>query len=432
MCGLYEMFQPALVIGDPDLLKHILVKDFDHFSDRRIFTAGNNKDVISNSMLTNMNGEKWKATRAIMTPTFTSGKMRGMFHLVCEKADDLVSFCLTDAAQNSSVDMKHNYGRYTIDTIASCAFGLECNSLVNEDAIFPKKAAVFFEMRLKSLIRFFFLFALPSLFKTFKIRLNPPEFDFFKEVVQEAVAARNRGLKRGDFLDLLLESREQHGSGDGASKQVMDENNILAQSILFIIVGYDTTASTLAFASHLLSKYPETQQRLRQEMQDMVKENGSVTYQGIMEAKYLDACLMETLRLFPPIPIGERVCTKPYTLPGTDVTLEPGTIVQFPIWSLHHDAKYWPEPEVFKPERFLPENKADIKGFTHVPFGMGPRNCIAMRFALMEAKVALAKMVLAVEMKLKPGHEELKLINGPGILRPGKDLQLILTPLRGK
>ncbi|MDK2413634.1 cytochrome P450, partial [Aphanizomenon sp. 202] len=83
--------------------------------------------------------------------------------------------------------------------------------------------------------------------------------------------------------------------------------------------GYDTTASTLAFASILLAKHPEIQQRLRQEMSEMVEEHGDITYQGIMEAKYLDACVMETLRLYPPGLFLERKCIKEYKIPGTDV-----------------------------------------------------------------------------------------------------------------
>lgn len=132
-------------MGDPELLKRIFVKDFDYFADRRAFTTPNKEESVMNDMLSNVNGDKWKNLRSIMTPTFTSGKMRGMFPLICDKADALVSFNLQEAARKPSVDMKHNFGRFTMDTIASCAFGIECNSLVDEDAIFAKKAAAFFD-----------------------------------------------------------------------------------------------------------------------------------------------------------------------------------------------------------------------------------------------------------------------------------------------
>ncbi|XP_053641271.2 cytochrome P450 9e2 [Cherax quadricarinatus] len=161
----------------------------------------------------------------------------------------------------------------------------------------------------------------------------------------------------------------------------------------------------------------------------MVEEHGDITYQGVMEAKFLDACLMESMRLYPAGTFAERECTKTYKLPGTDVILRPGDLVTIPIWSLHHDPRYWPAPEVFLPDRFLPENKSNITNFTHMPFGMGPRSCIAMRFALMEAKVALAKLILKAKLRLKSGHEEVKVALSPVLLRPEGSIDVVITPL---
>nr|XP_053655831.1 cytochrome P450 9e2-like [Cherax quadricarinatus] len=109
--------------------------------------------------------------------------------------------------------------------------------------------------------------------------------------------------------------------------------------------------------------------------------------------------------------------------------MNPGDEVILPFWSLHHDPRYWTHPEVFLPDRFLPENKVNIISFTHMPFGMGPRNCIAMRFALMETKVALAKLVLAAELHLDVGCEELKVEQSLFLLRPDGSVNIVITPL---
>ncbi|XP_068240579.1 cytochrome P450 3A19-like [Palaemon carinicauda] len=138
--------------------------------------------------------------------------------------------------------------------------------------------------------------------------------------------------------------------------------------------------------------------------------------------------LTETLRKYPPAPMLERICSKDYRIPGTDLTVPKALSVQVPVYAIHHDEKFWPEPEVFKPERFLPENKNDLTNYTYMPFGLGPRNCLAMRFAQMEAKVALAKLVLAAELTLAPGHEELVLSTGFALLKPQK-VNLVLNPL---
>ncbi|XP_063607463.1 cytochrome P450 9e2-like [Penaeus indicus] len=439
LCGYYSFHEPMLLVGDPELLRHIYVKDFDHFTDRRILNLPSEKDRVMANMLTMKTGEEWKKLRAIMSPTFTSGKMKGMFPLVCQKADELVSFCLKEARTKPFVDMKYNFGRFTMDTIASCAFGIECNSLVDEKPEFAEKVETFFNIKPEIIFRIAFLSVFPKLAKILNMRFTAPAVDFFEEVARETMRARQSGNKRGDFLDLLLEAEVSTGDAEGNTemqddntsskpKQTLDELTIISQSVLFLVAGYDTTASTLAFASILLAKHPEIQQRLRQEISEMVEEHGDITYQGIMEAKYLDACIMETLRMYPPGLFLERKCVKEYKIPDTDVTIEPGVIVTSPIFNIHRDPKYWPEPEEFRPERFLPENKANITHLTHIPFGIGPRNCIAMRFALMEAKVGLAKMLLATDMKLAPGHEEIKFDFGFGLLRPRDGVNLVLTP----
>ncbi|XP_069950512.1 cytochrome P450 9e2 [Cherax quadricarinatus] len=456
-CGMYEIFRPVLMIGDPDLLKNILVKDFDHFIDRRKFPA--TEGSLTNQMLANKSGDEWRALRAVVTPTFTSGKMRGMFPLISDKADDLVSFTLKEAAKKPYVDMKVNSGRFTMDTIASCAFGIECNSFRNEETEFTKWAQTLFAPSLITTLKFTLIHISPRIFNALRLTLETSAKTFFQNVVEQTIAVRKNGQRRGDYLDLLLDARANHDqhttkstsiksnttretsttdnlSGIDSlcvipSKQVLTDESIVAQSVLFLLAAFDTTASTIAFASFLLAKYPVHQQRLRQELQQMVQEHGDVTYQGIMEATFLDACIMESLRLYPPAVFGSRVCNKTYKIPGTKVVLRPGDLVTIPFWSLHHDPRYWPEPEVFLPDRFLPENKTNITSFTHMPFGMGPRNCIGMRFALMKVKVALAKLLLKAEIHLRSGHEEPKLERSPFLLRPG-GLHLVVSPLTAK
>ncbi|XP_069937066.1 cytochrome P450 9e2-like isoform X2 [Cherax quadricarinatus] len=462
-CGLYELFRPVLMIGDPDLLKNIFVKDFDHFVDRRRILAEDGS--ILNEMLSNKTGDEWKTLRDILTPTFTSGKMRSMFPIICSKADDLVYFSLKEAAIKPFIDMNANFGRFTMDTIASCAFGIECNSFEKEESEFAKRAGDFFEFSLLKVLIFTLFNMYPRVCSALGIKMELSPVKFFRSVVEETIAARKSGQRRGDYLDLLLDARAGHEdisapysltsthSQDATARdsptvehhtviketpsstdkvsltQLLTDKSIVAQCVLFLIAGYDTTASALAFSSFLLAKYPIHQLHLREEVQQMIEEHGDITYQGILEAKFLDACIMETLRLYPPGTFGERLCTKTYKLPGTEVTLHPGDLVTIPFWSLHHDPRYWQHPDEFQPDRFLPENKAKITGFTHMPFGIGPRNCIAMRFALMEAKVALAKLVIASELRLARGHEELKLTSSPFPLKADGGVNLVVIPL---
>ncbi|XP_069943186.1 cytochrome P450 3A41-like [Cherax quadricarinatus] len=210
LCGLYDLFRPVLMIGDPVLLKGILVKDFDHFVDREIFRT--EEGNITNKMLVRKSGDEWKALRAIMTPTFTSGKIRGMFPLVCNKADTLVSFTLKEADQKPYVDMKDIFGRFSIDTIASCAFGIECNSFTNEEPEFAKRAATFFDSLLTRVIKFTLFSMYPRICNALGLKIDTPSVKFFTRVLKEIIAARKAGQKRKDYLDILLDAQSGHNS----------------------------------------------------------------------------------------------------------------------------------------------------------------------------------------------------------------------------
>ena len=193
------------MVTDLELLKHMMVKDFDHFVDRRVF--GDQEGSLMTEMLTNKTGEQWKDLRAVMTPTFSSGKMRSMFHLICEKADLLVSFSLMKAGNNMPVNIKDMFGRYTMDTIASCAFGIECNSLSDSKPVFAEKAERFFNASGLRAIKMTLMITLPKLHNFLGFKVDVPEIEFFSSLTKKSIKAREEGLKRGDFLDLLLEAR---------------------------------------------------------------------------------------------------------------------------------------------------------------------------------------------------------------------------------
>ncbi|XP_047493754.1 cytochrome P450 6k1-like [Penaeus chinensis] len=430
-CGLYELFRPSLLLGDPDLLKAVLIKDFDHFANRRSFKSTNPKDKIVNEMITSATGEHWKGIRSVLSTSFTSGRMKGMFPLIEAKAQGLIDYLYRQLKKDPVVRMKHSFGMYTLEVISSCAFGLETNSFEGDDSIFAQKALELFIIKPLRHMQIMFLITFPKLATLLNIQLSHENMEFFTDVVIETMKQRKAGAKRGDFLDIMLEAREDQDQSTDKKKPKypLSDDTIIASSVLFIIAGYDTTANTLGIASFLLAKHTKEQELLREELRKLIAEHGSLTYQAIIEAKYLEGCVSETLRMYPPVPINVRSCTMDYNLPGTDLVIHKGQSILIPVWSLHHDQKYWPDPEKFDPTRFFPENKDRIVSGTYLPFGLGPRNCIAMRFAQMEAKLALARTVLEFELRCAPGHEELEMSFTPGIMRPKEDVFVTLTPV---
>lgn len=160
----------------------------------------------------------------------------------------------------------------------------------------------------------------------------------------------------------------------------------------------------MCFTAYELAVNPDMQQKLRKEVVKTLEENkGQLTYESLLGMKYLDMFISESLRKWPPGIIGDRVSVKPYTiepeLPGErKVTLDAGTNIWIPTYPLHRDPKYYPDPERFDPERFSDENKHNIRPFTYLPFGAGPRNCIGSRFAVLEAKLVIAEIVSKFEI----------------------------------
>ena len=180
---------------------------------------------------------------------------------------------------------------------------------------------------------------------------------------------------------------------------------IIAQCMIFFIAGFETTASAITHCLFELATNPDVQERLKQELEESLQglDPNSNEYYDMMMNKidYLDAVIKETLRIYPPlVRVERRVGVDGYKLGG--VQLEKGQMMYACVYALHHNAEYFPDPERFDPDRFMPENKHLIVPYSYMPFGQGPRNCIGMRFALQEIKVCLAKIVTQFKFSPSP------------------------------
>ena len=407
------------MITDTEIIKQILVKEFESFSSRREFKTDTE---MFDEFLSVINGDKWKKLRATLSPTFSSGKMKHMFSIVHDQAKNFILHCQKFYDKKEKFDIKESFGKYTMDVIASSAFGIDCGSLQKDEPVFANMAEKMFSTGFKDILVIFLVTFLPKVANAFGISFANESMMFFREVSKQTTEERRKvGNHRGDFLDLLLiEQEKQKENFDETKDYKITDKTILAESTLFLIAGYDTTANALSMTTYYLAKHTEYQKILREELQLIIEKNGTLNYHDVMEAKYLDSCINEALRLFPPLPNLERACTQNYQIPDSNITIEKGMLVEIPIWGLHRDPEFWENPECFQPERFMPGSK-DIMPFTYMPFGMGPRNCIAMRFALMEAKICVAEFVLNYDFSLAHGRKELKLENGGGVVRPAKD-----------
>ena len=204
-----------------------------------------------------------------------------------------------------------------------------------------------------------------------------------------------------DYLyGLIAERRERDVVGeDLLSRMVADpgmsDDLIRDQMLTMLIAGHDTSTALLAWALGLMAKHPQVMQRAFAEVERVVgKESPGMEHMD--QLQYLGQVIDETLRLYPPIHVGNRMLSEDLDFQG--FRLLAGRRLMYSIYATHHDERHWPDPESFEPERFAPGVKAHP--YTFVPFGGGPRNCIGAAFAQVEAKVVLARILQRFELNL--------------------------------
>ncbi|XP_017770134.1 PREDICTED: cytochrome P450 9e2-like [Nicrophorus vespilloides] len=425
--GIYQMTTPTLMLRDPDLIKQIAVKDFDYFTDRRSFVP-DDCDPLWNKNLFVLKGEKWRDMRATLSPAFTSSKMRAMFTLINDCSKKFVDFHLEASKDGEiTVEMKDIFTRYSNDVIATCAFGVTCDSLKEPKNEFYEmgREASDFTSFIKNL-KFFLYILMPKISKVINITLfNEKVSNFFKNLVKETIKLREEnGIVRPDMLNLMMEARkgrlkheeanfndtgfatveESHIGKMQMKKHEITDIDITAQALIFFFAGFDTSSTLMSFMAYELAVNPDIQAKLIAEVDDTYEEcDGKLNYEKLATMKYMDLVISETLRKWPSVIAAERVCVKPYTIPAAKeserpVNLVVGDAVWFPIVGIHYDPEYFSNPDTFDPDRYSEENKHNINSSTYFPFGIGPRNCIGSRFALMETKTVFFQILSKFEI----------------------------------
>ncbi|XP_043945432.1 cytochrome P450 3A30-like [Protopterus annectens] len=432
MWGVFDGRKPVLGTVDTTLLKTVLVREcLSTFTNRRTF----GKSGILDNAITTAEDDHWKRIRSVLSPTFTSGRLKEMFPIIKHYADNLLRNIQKKAEANEPVQMKEIFGAYSMDVVASTSFSVDLDSLNRSDDPFVINIKKVLRTSHLSLL-FVLLVTFPwlmSFLAKFRIYVFPREpFDFFPQAISRIKEKRKKGecMDRVDFLQLMVESqisdqRIESIEMDQSYKALTDQE-ILDQAVVFIFAGYETTSSTLSYMAYNLAIHPDVQRKLQQEIDETFPNKAPLTYDAVMQMEYLDMALSESQRLFPVAGRVERVCKKTVEING--VTIVKDMVVMVPLYALHRDPEHWPEPEEFRPERFSKENKESRDPYAYMPFGAGPRNCIGMRFALLTMKLAL--VTLLQDFSLVPCHEtQIPLeLDVKGGLTPKKPIILQVVP----
>ncbi|XP_053617327.1 cytochrome P450 6B2-like isoform X3 [Plodia interpunctella] len=413
--GVFYGTEPTLLVQDPGVIKLIMTKDFYYFSSREI-SDYTHKEVITQNLFFTY-GDRWKVLRQNLTPLFSSSKMKNMFYLI-DKCSRVFENMLDKEFQANNVQgVRPLMARFTMDCIGSCAFGIDTGTMEGEsnNNPFTKIGTLLFK---ETYYRGFKLAARaiwPALFYGFRMKSFPTEADkFFNKLMLGVFASRDyKSANRNDFVDLILNwKNENHITGDsmqnmkGSDKKVtleVDDEILVGQCLLFFAAGFETSATTLQYTLYELAKDPTAQEKVIKEVDEYLRRhNNKLGYECVKELPFTEACFDEALRLYPVLAVLTREVVEDYPLPCGAV-IEKGVRVHIPVHHLHHHPDFFPDPEVFRPDRFYGDEKQNIKPFTYMPFGEGPRLCIGMRFAKMQMFAGIVTLLKKYRVELAAG-----------------------------
>ncbi|KAM7394532.1 hypothetical protein PAMP_021329 [Pampus punctatissimus] len=369
--------------------------------------------------------DQWRRIRSVLSPSFTSGRLKEMFGIMKHHSANLVSNMKKKADKDEVLELKEFFGPYSMDVVTSTSFSVDIDSLNNPSDPFVtniKKMLKFDFLNPLFLIVAFFPFMAP-IFEKLEFSFFPASvMDFFYTALQKIKSNREASKKgsRVDFLQLMIDSQNNNNPSGVALDKGLSDHEILSQAMIYLFAGYETSSSTLTFLAYNVAINPHVMKKLQEEIDSTFPDK------ALMQMEYLDSVFNESLRLYPIAPRLERVAKASVEING--LVIPKDMVVMVPTWALHRDPELWPEPEEFKPERFSKENKETIDPYTHMPFGAGPRNCIGMRFALLMMKLAIVEILQSYSFSVCKETEVPCELDVQGLLMPKRPIKLKLVP----
>ncbi|KAI3379537.1 hypothetical protein SNEBB_000941 [Seison nebaliae] len=387
----------GIYLGEPEMLKDVYIGKFPDFQDRYRFEAFSSEGVFK-YILSNLEGEEWKLARTMMSPVFSTGKIRRTMPKVLE----IVTDDLKNTPLNQDIDCRLFSEELTLDLILYCGMGIKLQSSKNSDHPLIKHSRSLFQFNVKDPMIWIGLL-LPRLFeliqRIFRFRyFYTPGLRYLEKFIVESLEKR-RALgectsKKGtiDFIDAILEAEKEN-----SELAKMPSEYTVAQPFIFLLAGFDTVAGVISFALTNLSLYPHYQERVRDEIEEIRSKLGEgeelFAYDNLKNMTFLKMFIDESIRLFPALIRNSRKCTRSTHLDmpdGRKLFVEKGTQIIIPVYALHRCERFWgKDANEFRPERF----EEDFEKIVYSPFGHGNRNCIAQRFAELEVVLVIGYIV---------------------------------------
>ena len=331
-------------------------------------------------------GHKWRRLRKMVNGPFALPKMKKYLEYFLKANKDMVYYVTEESSKGDKMDVEDLIRRSVVNTLGSVGFGMEINAFKDKECEFVKQGAALMEMW-----RWILIIMVPSVATLFRVNCyNQKAENWFNSLMRRHIEAKRKDANSSnDVLSTLIKIQEENPND-------LDQTALEKTVMQYIFDGYNTTAGAATGIVAFLVSHPEVLAKLQAEIDEVfdTKEEGDIdlTDTDINDMNYLDCIIDEAMRLAA-VSVTSRRVTKPWTIPGTEVTIPVGVGVYIPIMSFHKDPEYWENPEEFNPERFNSENKSKIRTGTYAPFGLGPRQCLGNNYAKFTMKIILAYLV---------------------------------------
>ena len=409
MATIYFGKNPAVLLFRPEYVRYVLVEHPRDFSNRGVLGNDNDDGFASEGLLT-IDGEKHRQQRRAVQPAFHKKQVEGYASIINQYTQELLkTWYLGDR-----LDMSRAMQELTLRIVSKCLFSIDLSSQLGPlsdafDGVIGSSTSMAEDL--------------------LNIRIDNPITGYGKRMAATrqldmliyTLIAQRRDDERyyNDVLSLLMSAE----SGEEPDTK-LTEKQIHDHILTFIAAGHETTAITLVWTLYLLSQYPQVRIKLQDEIRSVLAGR-EPTIDVLAKIPYLDWVLDESMRLYPPAWLQMRFVAKESEIDG--MKLPVGTLLILSQWVMHRLPEIWQDAEVFKPERWDPANEQNIPPGAYFPFGGGPRTCIGMPLAQLEARIILASILQRYTPQPIPGYT-------PGFqptitLRPKRHLEVTLMPV---
>ncbi len=399
--------ETVLMLNDPGMIQHVLQDNHRSYEKGKYYSFV--KLLFGDGVFTG-DGNVWHAHRRTAQPAFNGDRLSRMLASMVGAADEMVGRWGRTGPRERRIDIAAEMTEVTLDVVCRTLFSIKFDGRFR--ALHGAMAESLREIERRIWSPLSAPFSWPTI-RNRKLRRNVSAI----HACVDGILADRRDCpdRHDDFLSMIF------ASADPGAPAAETYESIRTQALGMLIAGHETTANALTWTWYLLSKHPKVERQLHAEVRDVLGDR-EPTLEDLKRLEYTQAVFEEAMRLYPPIWTQSRTAVEDDSIGG--IHLPAGSVVMLCSYAVHRNARYWENPEGFDPDRFLPGGARSSNGrYAYFPFGGGPRTCLGHRFAMLEAKVILARAIQSYRLDLLPGC---RVAPEPMItLRPSTDIPMV-------